>query len=51
MLSVCKLGFRKIGKHVVRDMKPRLMCLKTNQTNALRISNEAEQMICPLIQT
>lgn len=33
-----------------RDMKLCLICLKTNQTNALSISNEAEQMICPLKQ-
>lgn len=34
-----------------RDMKPCLICLKTNQTDTLNSSNAAEQMICPLKQT
>lgn len=49
--SVGKLHFHRMGKYVVGDMKLGLICLKTNQTNALSISNEAEQMICPLKQT
>lgn len=49
--SVGKLHFHKMGKYVVGQRHETLSCLKTNQTNALIISKEAEQMIRPLKQT